>query len=81
MLRFMRNRRAPTERQRLVSRLAAVFRSRGVSDDYEATSRFVAEWLDGHKVEGQIADSLGVDAVGRWRRFVLDIVKAAKSDT
>jgi hypothetical protein len=69
-----------TERQRLISRLAVAFRSQGVSDNYEAASRFVAEWLDGHKVEGRIADSLGMEASGRWRRLVFDVVKAAKPD-
>jgi hypothetical protein len=70
----------PTERQRLVSRVAAAFRLKGISEEYEMVSQFVAEWLDAHKVEGETADRLGIDSVGRWKRFVLDVMKAAKSD-
>jgi hypothetical protein len=67
----------PTDRQRLISRVAAAFRLKGVSKEYEAASHFVAECLDGHKVEGQMADRLGVESAGRWRRFVKEVVKAA----
>jgi hypothetical protein len=66
-----------TERQRLVSRLAAAMRLASCSLEYEPAGRFIAEWLDGHKVEGEIADRLQLDSIGRWKRFVDDVVTAA----
>jgi hypothetical protein len=67
-----------TERQRLISRVAAAMRLNACSFEFESASRFIAEWLDGHKIEGEIADRLKIDSGGRWKKLVEDVLVAVR---